>query len=94
MAMCPQCNNDTMHAIKTDDPSVLAKCRTCGSYRYKKVKMTQDEFDNIVYSMVQSQIKESNVTEAEVLAYIVRRTGHTTQEITDAYNRAKVNNQR
>jgi len=94
MAKCPQCNQPTLHQIRSDDPSVVAKCRKCGYYQYKKVKMTIEEFENIIYSMVTHQLKENPDLDAfTVLAYIVHRTGHTTQEVTEAYDNAKARNQ-
>lgn len=88
MANCPQCNQDTLFPFKSDDTSVLAKCRKCGYYRHKKVKMTVEEFENIIYSLVTQMMKKSPATEEECLAYIVKRTGHSTTEITEAYNNA------
>jgi NMD protein affecting ribosome stability and mRNA decay len=91
MAECPSCGRDTLHNIKTDDPSVLAKCNKCGYYRYKKVKMTVIEFEDIIYSLVTQMIKKSKPTHsvAECLALIVKRTGHSVEQVTEAYNNAR-----
>lgn len=91
MANCPQCNQPTLFSIKSQDPSVLAKCRKCGYYRYRRIKMTVEEFENIIYSLVEQMQKKSNnqMTIEECLAFIVKRTGHTTEEVTGAYNNAR-----
>jgi uncharacterized Zn finger protein len=52
MAQCPKCNHNTLNAFRSaSNPSVIAKCRTCGYYKQNKVKLNTIDLGRIVYNL-------------------------------------------
>ena len=61
---CPKCGvNKLKQFHKWDEPAVTGKCSNCGYYRYRKVKMTVEEFERIVHSLVTSGLTIEQVAD-------------------------------
>jgi Zn ribbon nucleic-acid-binding protein len=53
VAKCPDCNQDSLHPFKSkNDRSIIAKCNKCGYYRYRKVKITQEEYRKLIKNIM------------------------------------------